>query len=260
MATTIALLNNILTCFMDNHTLGPLHDFTTRIRGIRPGGLTSIRVDRSILPRFGRFDGSFGDVVGQLSRNFSTRHRFAKGTTRRLQAPLTLARTRVRLFTTRRPSIRPRATRFLGLLRRRARQVSRVAGALLRVDRLHSIPYGSEVRLTPVVRRVVASLRPVTRRGKVTLGCSNGNAVVNDSALVCELVFGLARGTVQCGHTGTRIRVSIYSSNSGVSVHIHSGNRNVPRRCERDVFRPFFHVSGSHDETRNKMNLKLSLI
>lgn len=256
----MALFNNILTCFIDNRTLGPLHSFTSRARGIRPGGLSSVGVDGSILPRFGRFDRSFGGVVRQLGRKFATRQRFAKGTTRRLHAPLTLVRTRVRLFSIRRASVGPRATRFLELLRRRARHVSRVAGALLRVDRLHGVGYDSGVRLTPVASRIFTSLTPVTSRGGMSLAHSNSTLVVNDSALVCHVVFGLARGTIHCAQHSSMVGVSVIYGRGSIRVHMESGNRKVPRRCERDVFRPFFHISGTHDERRNKINLKLTLM
>lgn len=233
---------------------------------------------------------SCGGVLLQLSRSFRARHRFAKGTTRRLQAPLTLVRTRLSLCrAARRPRDKSITRRAVRVIARRGRHLDGLIEALLSVDRLRAITHGRGVRVRKLVRRILASLRPLTRRGGVRLlrgtrGSSSKESskarrpllisydigdgrgprsrlvLAKDSVLVCQVVCGLIRGTVGCGQMSKAIAMSTGERGGRIILAITSAKGKVSRAFQRRVFRPFFQMSGSEDHRLNNIKLKLTLI
>lgn len=203
---------------------------------------------------------SFGSVLTHLSGTFSTRGRFITDTTRRLHAPLTMVRAGLRIFCGGPRRTPRRCSELFAVLRRRAKQLSRLTRVLLSVANLRAMRHSSAVSLTTLARRIFYSLSPITRGRRVQLvRARNSYAIANDCVLLCQTICGLIRGTVGCGQPSNSIAMGVRSTRSTI-LRMASANVNVSPSGRGGVFSPFCHISGSHDHTVNNTNLKLTLM
>lgn len=263
ISITVAAVTIFISSFFSRSVTWRLKSLQGAIRGVREGAYNQ----RAILKghdEFAQIAEEFNDLVDRLQETESARRQFVSDASHELKTPLAA----IRLLSDsilQNENIDPATTReFVSDIGREADRLQRITEDLLRLTRLDSgvVEAPGQIRVAPVLERVLRMLRPVAEEKEVSLrSAADGDAIVlATEGEVHQILYNLVENAVKYNRRGGYVRVSTELGPESTAILVEDNGIGIPQEELTQVFKRFYRVDKARSRAAGGTGLGLSIV